>query len=59
MRFLVDEEVCSVPIKKLFGDTAGMKSGEKCDVKWSDGKVYTANILAVGKLLSTIVHVCL
>ena len=47
MEFLVDKEVCAVPLKFLVSGAAVV--GEECQVKWTNGETYTARVLASGE----------
>ena len=48
VRFLVDETVCIIP-KKNIVDVAVPPIGNQCQVKWSNGEILTATLLAAGK----------
>ena len=48
VKFLVDETVCVIPRKNVVSEIVP-SVGDKCDVKWSDGDILTATLLAAGK----------
>ena len=47
MEFRIDMEVCAFPLKFLVSGAAVV--GEECQVKWTNGEIYTAKVLASGK----------
>ena len=48
VKFLVDETVCVIPRKNLVAEIVP-SLGDSCEVKWSDGEILTATLLAAGK----------
>ena len=47
-RFDKDNRIASVPIKLVVKPEPSV--GDECSVRWSDGVVYTATVLAMGEV---------
>ena len=48
VKFVIDETICVVPRKNIVSSSVP-SVGDDCEVKWSDGEILTAVVMAAGK----------